>query len=192
MRQFHFPSLQLSHMSIMASQTISKACLYWPFMRRPHRWMMDTLHRGSVIWKTSPWHGVPWLLDMRPSRWSIHYNDVIRSAMASQITGVPIVCSAVCLSVDRRKHQSSVSLAFERGIHRWPMNSLHKGPVTRKKFAFDDIIIYIWFALTKVCGYRHIFDNILWIRSWWWPISFVVNNGWYQKCVKSLSILRIT
>ena len=28
-----------------------------------------------------------------------------------------------------------------RGIHRWPVNSLHKGPVTRKKFPFDDVII---------------------------------------------------
>ena len=32
-----------------------------------------------------------------------------------------------------RKHQSSASLAFVRGIHRWPVNSPHKGPVTRKK-----------------------------------------------------------
>ena len=32
----------------------------------------------------------------------------------------------------QRKHQSSASLAFMRGIHRWPVNSSHKGPVTRK------------------------------------------------------------
>ena len=29
---------------------------------------------------------------------------------------------------DQRKHQSSVSLVFVRGIHRWPVNSPHKGP----------------------------------------------------------------
>ena len=46
-----------------------------------------------------------------------HYSDVIMSAMASQITGVPIVCADVCSSVDQRKHQSSASLAFVRGIH---------------------------------------------------------------------------
>ena len=44
---------------------------------------------------------------------------------------------------DQRKHQSSVSLAFVRGIHRGPMNSPHKGPVTRKLFPFDKIIMYI-------------------------------------------------
>ena len=33
---------------------------------------------------------------------------------------------------DQSKHQSSKSLAFMRGIHRWPVNSPHKGPVTRK------------------------------------------------------------
>ena len=40
-----------------------------------------------------------------------------------------------------KKHQSSVSLAYVRGIHRWPVNSPHKGPVTRKIFPFDDVII---------------------------------------------------
>ena len=27
------------------------------------------------------------------------------------------------------------------GIHRWPVNSLHKGPVTREIFPFDDVIM---------------------------------------------------
>ena len=34
-----------------------------------------------------------------------------------------------------------MALAFVRGIHRWPVNSLHKEPVTRKTFPFDDIIM---------------------------------------------------
>ena len=38
-------------------------------------------------------------------------------------------------------HQSSASLAFVRGIHRWPVNSPHKLPVTRKMFPFDDVIM---------------------------------------------------
>ena len=42
---------------------------------------------------------------------------------------------------DQRKYQSSASLAFVRGIHQWLVNSLHKGPVTRKMFPFDDVII---------------------------------------------------
>ena len=40
---------------------------------------------------------------------------------------------------DQRKHQRSASLAFVRGIHRWPVNSLHKGPVMGKMFPFDYI-----------------------------------------------------
>ena len=39
-------------------------------------------------------------------------------------------------------HQSFASLAFVRGIHQWPVNSPHKGPVTRKMFPFDDVIMY--------------------------------------------------
>ena len=42
---------------------------------------------------------------------------------------------------DQRKHQSSASLAFVRGIHRRPVNSPPKWLVTRKKFPFNDVIM---------------------------------------------------
>ena len=61
--------------------------------------------------------------------------------MASQITSLTIVYSAVYSGADQRKHQSAASLAFVREIHRGPVNSPHKWPVTRKKFPFDDVIM---------------------------------------------------
>ena len=70
-----------------------------------------------------------------------HYHDVIMGEIASQITSLAIVYSAVYSGVDQRKHHSSASLAFVRGIHRWPVNSPHKGPVTRKMFPLDDVIM---------------------------------------------------
>ena len=70
-----------------------------------------------------------------------HYNDVIKGVMASQITSLAIVYSSVYSGADQRKHQSSASLAFVRGIHRWPVNSPHKWPVTPKMFPFDDVIM---------------------------------------------------
>ena len=69
-----------------------------------------------------------------------HYNDVIMGAIASQITSLTIVYSTVYSDADQRKHQSSASLAFVRGIHR-AVNSPHKWPVTRKMFPFDDVIM---------------------------------------------------
>ena len=71
-----------------------------------------------------------------------HYNEVIMGAIASQITSLTIVYSIVYSDADQRKHQSSASLAFVRGIHRGqPVNSSHKWPVTRKMFPFDDVIM---------------------------------------------------
>ena len=70
-----------------------------------------------------------------------HYNGVIISAMASQITSLTIVYSVVYEGADQRKYQSSASLAFVRGIHRWLVNSLLKMSVTRKMFPCDDVII---------------------------------------------------
>ena len=72
--------------------------------------------------------------------WRWHYSDVIMSSMASQITSLAIIYSTVYSGVDQRKHQSSASLAFVWGIHRWPVNFPHKGPVTRKMLPFDDVI----------------------------------------------------
>ena len=65
------------------------------------------------------------------------------SAIASQITSLTIVYSTVYLDADQRKHQSSASLAFVWEIHRGPVNSPHKWPVTRKMFPFDDVIMIL-------------------------------------------------
>ena len=70
-----------------------------------------------------------------------NYDDVIMSAIASQITSLTIVYSIVYSDADQRKHQSSASLAFVMGIHRGPVNSPHKWPVTRKMLPFDDVIV---------------------------------------------------
>ena len=70
-----------------------------------------------------------------------HYGDVIMGTISSQITSLTIVYSTVYSDADQRKHQSSASLAFARGIHRGPVNSPHKWPVTRKIFPFDDVIM---------------------------------------------------
>ena len=73
-------------------------------------------------------------------KWN-HHNDVIMSAMSSQITTLTIVYSTVYLGADQRKHQSSALLGSVRGIHWWPVNCPHKGPVTRKIFPFGDAIM---------------------------------------------------
>ena len=63
-------------------------------------------------------------------------------AMASQIISLTIVYSTVYSGPDHKNYQSSASLAFVRGIHRWPVNSPHKGPVTQKRFSLDDVIMH--------------------------------------------------
>ena len=63
--------------------------------------------------------------------------------MASQITSLTIVYSTIYSGADQRKYQSSTTLAFVRGIHRWLVNSPHKRPVTQKMFPFDDVIMIL-------------------------------------------------
>ena len=92
---------------------------------------------------------------LSPLQWCHNGHDGV------SITSLAIVYSTVYSGTDERKHQSSVSLAFVRGIHRWPVNSPHKWPVTRKVFPFDDVIMVRqhprirpdshWFQARKMC-----------------------------------------
>ena len=90
-----------------------------------------------------------------------HYNDDIMGAIASQITSLTIVFSTIYLDTDQRKHQSSASLAFVRGIHRRPVNSPHKWPVTRKMFhlmtsSWDMCFIPLLYPIKVGAEYRDI------------------------------------
>ena len=76
-----------------------------------------------------------------PPMRDIHYRGVIMSTMRAQITSLMLVYSTVYPGAGQRKHQSPALLAFVRGIHRWPGNFSCKGPVKRKIFQFDDVII---------------------------------------------------
>ena len=105
------------------------------------------------------------------------------SVMVSQITTLTIVYPSVYLGIDWRKHQSSASLAFVRGIHRWSLNSPHKGPVTRKMFPFDDVHL-----MMSSCYASLKFSQIVLT----WPEYFVLplspdavlsRSGWhYNHC----------
>ena len=64
-----------------------------------------------------------------PLRWRHNGHDSV--SIYSQITSPTIVYSTVYSNADQRKHQSSASLAFVRGIHRGPVNSPHKWPQLR-------------------------------------------------------------
>ena len=86
--------------------------------------------------------------------------------MAFQIIGVSFNYLTVVSEADQRKHQSSGSLAFVQGIHRWPVNSPHKRPVTRKMFPFDDVmstdtdhsmvpLFHLWVFLSAYCTRVH-------------------------------------
>ena len=77
-----------------------------------------------------------------------------------------VVYSAVYSGADQIKHQSFASLAFVRGIHRWPVNSPHKGPVTRKMFPFDNVIV------TCYCIWQDLMENNLWLMNYPGKIYF--------------------
>ena len=100
--------------------------------------------------------------------------------MASQITILMIVYSTVYSGTDQRKHQSSVSLAFVRGIHWWPVNFPHKWPVTPNMFPFDDVIMVP-------------FDDVIMVLVFTWSFLEICHNGtelvWHRSHAHSILVL---
>ena len=95
------------------------------------------------------------------------------STMASQIANITVVYSNVYPGADQRKHQSSVSMVFVWGIHRLPVNSSHKWPVTRNMFPFDDVIM------------------LSFLQFYWWVFSFSQINISILSIVMSPSTMLI-
>ena len=70
-----------------------------------------------------------------------HYVDVIMTTMASQITSLTVVYSIVYSGTDQKKTSKLRVTGLCAGNSPGPVNSPHKGPVTRKMFPFDDVIM---------------------------------------------------
>ena len=85
----------------------------------------DVLWGNYRVWRSSggrcpsgrhPVTGRVNRVSQTPPTWvEIHYNDVIMSAMASQISSITIDYWSVHSGADQRKHQSSASLPFVWG-----------------------------------------------------------------------------
>ena len=115
---------------------------------------------------------------------------------ASQITSFTIVYSTVYSGADQRKHQCSVSLAFVLGIHRRPVNSPHKWPVTRKMFPFDDVImnvlIFCWFRVNPMRECQLWSVSLLIVQTVFWTrvTSDIISSGASKPILANLFVSR--
>ena len=123
-------------------------CLVKTTVELGHGWVITFNVTNACYYSYTVWpppriggaNDFPLFRDFRHQKW--HYNDVIMGVVSSQITSLTIVYSTVTYTgADQKKHQSSASPAFMRGIHRRPVTSPHKWPITRKHFPFDDVIM---------------------------------------------------
>ena len=113
---------------------------YWIASRSLH---CDPLECHWLIWERSEWiswidenvWSMPFLVWSMPLQWRHNGRDSVSNQQ-------PHDCLLNRLfRRSHRKHHSSASLPFVRGIHQGPVNSPHEWPVTRKTFPFDDVIM---------------------------------------------------
>ena len=97
-----------------------------------------------------------------------------------------------------KKTSKLASLAFVWGIHRWPVNSPHKWPITRKMFPFDDVIMRFVAIIIWICDYNqwNVFTGLLLILMavlpnycWIWDIRGYINRRftWMQLFINYLN-----
>ena len=63
------------------------------------------------------------------------------TVMSSQITGQQTVCSTLSSDKQHRNIKGPYYRPFVKGVHRWRVDSSHKGTVTQNTFSFDDVIM---------------------------------------------------
>ena len=129
-------------------------------------------------------HVLIWVIIWQSLRWC-HYG-----AIASQITSLTIVYSTVYSGADQSKHQSSASVAFVWGIHRGPVNSPHKWPVTRKMFPFDDVIMVKWDSRWDVRHVQFLSGPMPW-KCTWAPQNFTNSHRASRAGDVSLTFRRL-
>ena len=110
-------------------------------------------------------------------------------AMASQVTSLMIVYSTVYSSADQRKHQKSASLAFMRGIHRWPC------PAQRASNAEN---VFIWwrhhvsngFLITRDAQVLSVWFDRIWTNKVWWLCLVLTSTRWTTLFSWLIPVLR--
>ena len=154
------------HLSVL--ELVEKASTFLCFhSAQQHKYLSQSWFKALDLFCTQLIHA-----SCFPTSW-VYYCDDIMGAMASQITSLTIVYLAVHSGTDQRKHQSSTSLAFVRGIHRWSVNSPHKWPVTWKMFPFDDIIINYG---KSAVGILEKFDQAITRQTLSWSMVLIITG----------------
>ena len=123
---------------------------------------------------------MPWVDYIPHVNGGIHYSDAIMGTIASQITSLTIVYSAVYSGADQIKHHNSASLDFVWGIHRGPVNSPHKWPVTRKMFPLmTSSWLLVFTSIGKLNQHRDLgaFQKHLW--------ALKSRSSWMSTCEKN-------
>ena len=111
----------------------------------------------------------------------LHYNDVIMSAIASQITSLTNVYSTVSDAL-QRKHQSSALLAFVRGNHRGPVTNgqlrgkcFHLMTSSLTQLVADDLLSWHLQLVTNQVLPEYIGHRTRWVTGTWNDIIQMFN-----------------
>ena len=120
----------------------------------------------------------------KPSIWLSHCDVTLSIAVIVSYVSMnrrehysDVIISTVYSGADQRRYQSSASLAFVRGIHRWTVNSPPKGPVTRKMFPFADHVMRQNFRTG--CSKKIQLWNVCIIGLLWHMLASMMANSFF-------------
>ena len=101
----------------------------WQLVQPPYIFKFHFINHLYLVWicVTAQWY------NQKPIAVVLHEGHGVSNHRK------PSICSTVCSGAHQRKYQNQCYWPFVRGIHRWPVDSPHKEPVTRKLWTWEVI-----------------------------------------------------
>ena len=144
-------------------------------------WLLCIITRADSRLAPSQWETL--LQSNALSHWlganlesALHYNDATRALWNLKLLSTRLLVEADIKGNIKAPHYRP----FVRGIHRWPGDSPHKGPVTQKSVSCQDVIMFTsWFMLRHShCG-KVLFNCMDENLSIFWIIVIQVYAFWH-------------
>ena len=120
-----------------------------------------------------------------------HSREFLLTTMASQIICNPNLISTAFSANNIENIKASNNWPFMRGIHRWPLDSSHKRPVTRKAFPYCNFIMHneLSSAVTVVLnGVSPKYISV--ISGYMWAGAIYLNKGFKDKTTISTPLYK--
>ena len=97
---------------------------YWPFVRGIHQWLVDSPHKGTVMWKSFVFHDIIMISFVFPAwqGYCSHHMYYVLLSLVMKTYGDIVCVHDVCIPVTEHQMEKSTAYNMERNSHGSPFH----------------------------------------------------------------------